>query len=89
MNPHERLHIPSDAGYHENHLEAEGVHEVYQDEGLPSSFNIEPMLAPNSLVGDRDDIIVSPKKKQQARKKKVTWRSLVRRKQLDPDFEYD
>jgi hypothetical protein len=44
-NPQEQLHTPGDAGYHENQVEAREVVEVYQDDELPCSFNIDPNLA--------------------------------------------
>jgi hypothetical protein len=42
VNPQERLHTPGDAGYHEKQVEVEEVDEVYQDDELSCSFNIDP-----------------------------------------------
>jgi hypothetical protein len=42
-----------------------------------------------SLLGDQNDVEVPPKRKRVSRKKKATWRTLNRQKQLDPDFDYD
>lgn len=88
VNPREQLHVPSDADYLENQLEV-GVNQIYQDDEGPSIFNVETEMLPDSLVGDRDDVVVLEKRKREPRKKKLTWRPLTRRKRLDPDFEYD
>jgi hypothetical protein len=58
VNPHERLHIPEDSDYHENQVPAREVDEVYQDDELPYSFNIDLELELNSLLGDTNDVIV-------------------------------
>jgi hypothetical protein len=50
VNPHERLHTPADFAYHENQVPAGEVDEVYHDDELPCSFNIDPELALNSLL---------------------------------------
>jgi len=42
VNPCERLYTPGDAGYHDTQALNNGVDEVYQDEELPTSFDIEP-----------------------------------------------
>jgi hypothetical protein len=42
VNPREWLHIPDGSSYHENQVPAGGVDEVYQDDQLLSSFNIDP-----------------------------------------------
>jgi hypothetical protein len=70
MNPHERLHTPNDSGYHENQVPAGEVDEVYQDDELPYSFNIDPELALNSLLSDANDVTVPEQRKQTLRKKK-------------------
>jgi hypothetical protein len=70
VNPRERLHTPGDAGYHENHVQAGEVDEVYQDDDMPSSFNIDPNSALESLLGDANDVTVLEEKEQQIRKKK-------------------
>lgn len=86
-NPRERLYTPGDAGYHDRNLAPGEVDEVFQEEELPSSFEIEPASALDSLVGDRNDVIVPEKRKREVRKKKVAWQPLRRRRQIDPDFD--
>jgi hypothetical protein len=68
VNPRERLHTPDDSGYHENQVPAGEVDDVYQDDELPCSFNINPDLALNSLVGDANDITLLEQRKQTLRK---------------------
>jgi hypothetical protein len=46
------------------------VDEVYQDDELPCSFNIDLELALNSLLGDANDVTVPEQRKQTLRKKK-------------------
>jgi hypothetical protein len=70
VNPHEWLHTPSDSGYHENQVAAGDVDEIYQDDELPCSFNIDRDSALNSLLGDANDITVPEQRKQTLRKKK-------------------
>jgi hypothetical protein len=70
VNPRERLHIPDDSGYHENQVPAGEVDEVYQDDELLSSFNIDPYSALNSLLGDANDVTVPEQRKQTLRNKK-------------------
>jgi hypothetical protein len=48
VNPHERLHTPDDSGYHENQMPVGEVDEVYQDDKLLCSFNINPDLECNT-----------------------------------------
>jgi hypothetical protein len=69
VNPRERLHTPDDSGYHENQVTAGEVDEVYQDDELPCSFNIDPDSTLNSLLGDANDVIVPEQRKQALRKK--------------------
>lgn len=45
MNPHERLHTPSDAGYHDAPTLNDDVDEVYQEEDLSPSFIVDPRKA--------------------------------------------
>jgi hypothetical protein len=59
VNPRERLHTPGDAGYHENQVEAAEANEVYQDDELSCSFNIDPNSTLESLLGDANDVTVS------------------------------
>jgi hypothetical protein len=70
VNPHERLHTPDDSGYHENRVSAGEFDEVYQDDELSCSFNINLDLALNSLVGDANDVILPKQRKQTLRKTK-------------------
>jgi hypothetical protein len=63
VNPHERLHNPDDSGYHENQVSAREVDEVYQDDELSCSFNIDPDLALNSLLGNANDLTVPEQRK--------------------------
>jgi hypothetical protein len=63
VNPHKRLHTPADSGYHKNQVPAGEVDEVYQDDELPCSFNIDLELALNSLLGDANDVIVPEQRK--------------------------
>jgi hypothetical protein len=46
------------------------VDEVYRDDKLLCSFNINPDLALNSLVGDANDVTLLEKRKQTLRKTK-------------------
>jgi hypothetical protein len=64
------LCTPDDSGYHENQVPAGEVDEVYQDDELSCSFNIDPELALNSLFDDANDITVLEQRKQTLRKKK-------------------
>jgi hypothetical protein len=44
VNPREQLHTPDESGYHENQVPAGEVDEVYQDDELSCSFNIDHEL---------------------------------------------
>jgi hypothetical protein len=44
------------------------VDEVYQDDELSCSFNIDPDSALNSLFGDANDVIVPEQRKQTLKK---------------------
>jgi hypothetical protein len=70
VNPHEQLHTPDESSYHENQVPVGEVVEVYQDDELSCSFNINPDLALNSLVGDPNDVILPEQRKQTLRKTK-------------------
>jgi hypothetical protein len=70
VNPRDRLHTLDNLGYHENQVSVGEVDEVYQDDELPCSFNINPDLALNSLVGDANDITLPEQRKQTLRKTK-------------------
>jgi hypothetical protein len=58
VNPCEWIHSPNDFGYHGNQVQAREVDEVYQDDELSYSFNIDLELELNSLLGDTNDVIV-------------------------------
>jgi hypothetical protein len=70
VNPRERLHTPDNSGYHENQVSDGELDEVYQDDELPCSFNINPDLALNSLVGDANDVTLPEQRKQTLRNTK-------------------
>jgi hypothetical protein len=70
VNPHERLHTPDDLGYHENQVSDGDLDEVYQHDELSCSFNINPDLALNSLVGDANDVTLPGQRKQTLRNTK-------------------
>jgi hypothetical protein len=70
VNPLERLHTPDDSGYHENQVAAGEVDEIYHDDELLCSFNIDLDSALNSLLSDANDVIVLEQKKQALRKKR-------------------
>jgi hypothetical protein len=76
VNPHERLHMPDDLGYHENQVSDGELDEVYQDDELPCSFNINPDSMLNSLVGDANDVTLPEQRKQ-------TLRNTMKRKILN------
>jgi hypothetical protein len=86
VNPHERLHTPSDAGYHDAPTLNDDVDEVYQEEDLSPSFIVDPGTGLNDLVGDADDIEmpVIVKQKQEPIKKKV-WLPRLRTRLPDLD----
>jgi hypothetical protein len=73
VNPHEWLHTPGDAGYHDTLTLDDDVDEVYQEEELPPSFAIDYGAGLNDLVGDADDteMPVIVKQKRKSTKKKV------------------
>jgi hypothetical protein len=71
VNPHERLHTPDDSTYHENQVPAGEVDEVYQNDELSCSFNIDLGSALNSLLGDANDVTVPEQRKQTLRKKET------------------
>jgi hypothetical protein len=63
VNQRKQLHIPDDSGYHKNQMPAGGVDEVYQDDELPRSFNIDPGSVLNSLLSDTNDVTVPEQRK--------------------------
>jgi hypothetical protein len=70
VNPREQLHTPDDSDYHENEVPVGEVDEFYQDDELSCSFNINPDMALNSLVGDANDVTLPEQRKQTLRKTK-------------------
>jgi hypothetical protein len=70
VNPREWLHMPDHSGYHENQVSDGELDEVYQDDELLCSFNINPDLALNSLVGDANDVTLPEQRKQTLRNTK-------------------
>jgi hypothetical protein len=68
VNPHERLHTLDDSGYHENRVPVGEVDELYQDDELTCSFNINPVLALNYLVSNANDVTLPEQRKQTLRK---------------------
>jgi hypothetical protein len=70
VNPREWLHTPDNSGYHENHVAVGEVDEVYQDDELSCSFNIDLDSKLNSLLGDANDVTISEQRKQVLREKK-------------------
>jgi hypothetical protein len=69
VNPRERLHTLDDSDYHDNHVVAGQVDEIYQDDELLCSFNIDLDSTLNSLFSDANDITVPEQRKQTLRKK--------------------
>jgi hypothetical protein len=70
VNPCEWLHTPDNSGYHENQVAVGEVDEVYQDDELSCSFNIDLDSKLNSLLGDANDVTISEQRKQVLREKK-------------------
>jgi hypothetical protein len=64
VNPREWLHTPNDSSYHKNQVAAREVDEVYQDDELSCSFNIDPDSALHSLLGNANDVTVPEQRKQ-------------------------
>jgi hypothetical protein len=62
--------MPDDLGYHENQVSDGELDEVYQYDELPCSFNINPDLVLNSLVGDANDVTLPEQRKQTLRNTK-------------------
>jgi hypothetical protein len=58
VNPRDRLHTPDDSGYHKNQVATGEDDEVYQDDELSCSFNIDLDSTLNSLLSDTNDITV-------------------------------
>jgi hypothetical protein len=85
VNPHERLYTPGEDEYQFGHLEQ--VDEVFQEEELPTSFHIDPAPALDSLVADVTDLTFPERRRRQPVRRKVKWRPLHRREQIDLDFD--
>jgi hypothetical protein len=88
VNPHERLHTPDDAGYHDTPMLDDDVDEDYQEEELPPSFVVDAAAGLDDLVGDANDIEMSfvVKQKRKSIKKKV---QLPRLRTRLPDCDAD
>jgi hypothetical protein len=71
VNPRERLHTPHNSGYDENQVATGDVDEVYQDNALSCSFNIDLDSMLNSLLGDANDVTVLEQRTQALRKKEA------------------
>jgi hypothetical protein len=85
VNPRERLYTPGEDEYQFGHLEK--VDEVFQEKELTTSFHIDPAPALDSLVADVNDLTFPERQRRQPVRRKVTWRPLHRREQIDPDFD--
>jgi hypothetical protein len=84
-NPRECLYTPGEDEYRFVYLEQ--VDEVFQEEDLPTTFRIDSALALDSLVADINDSTFPETRRRQYVRRKVTWRPLIRRGQIDPDFD--
>lgn len=71
VNPHERLYILGDDGYHECHLEYKNDYDISQDDDPPTIFSIDTNTTLDSLVRGHDDITLLEKKKLERKKGKV------------------
>jgi hypothetical protein len=72
VNPHERLYAPSDAGYVESQIEQEvGAAEIFQDEEVASTFNIQTEMLEESLPGDQNYVEVPQKTKDYPERTKL------------------
>jgi hypothetical protein len=60
---------------------------VFQEEELPTSFHIDHAPALDSLATDINDLTFPKRQRRQPVRRKVTWRPLHRREQIDPDFD--
>lgn len=54
VNPRERLFAPGDAGYRDTQLDEQD--DVYQEDELPVSFNVQEGFGLDTLVGDAEDV---------------------------------
>jgi hypothetical protein len=53
VNPHERLYASGEAGYVESQIKQEvGAAEIFQDDELTSTFNVQTEILEESLLGD-------------------------------------
>jgi hypothetical protein len=48
-----------------------GVAEIFQDEELTSTFNIQTEMLEESLPGDQNDVEVPPKRKEYRERRKL------------------
>jgi hypothetical protein len=64
VNSRERLYAPGEAGYVESQIEQEvGAAEIYQDDKLTSTFNVQTEMLEDSLLGNQNNVEVPPKRK--------------------------
>jgi hypothetical protein len=78
VNPRERLYPPGDAGYVESQIEQEvGAAEIFQDEELTSTFNVQTEMLEESLLGAQNDVEVPPKRKRVTEREMCPWQFLV------------
>jgi hypothetical protein len=61
VNPHEWLHTPRDAGYHDTLTLDDHADEVYQEEELSPSFVVDP--------GDIEMPVIVKRKRKRTKKK--------------------
>jgi hypothetical protein len=73
VNPRERLHTPDDSSYHGNQVPTREVDEVYQDDELLCSFNIDLDSTLNSLLGDANDVIFPEQRKHTLKKRNIRY----------------
>jgi hypothetical protein len=73
--------------YQFEHLEQ--ADEVFQEKDLWTSFHIDPAPALDSLVVvvDINDLTFLERRRREPVRRKVTWRPLHRRGEIDPDFD--
>jgi hypothetical protein len=65
VNPREQIYAPGDASYVESQIEQEvGADEIFQDDKLTRTFNVQTKMLEESLLGDQNDVEVPPKRKR-------------------------
>jgi hypothetical protein len=69
VHPRERLYAPGEAGYVESQIEQKvGATEIFQDDKLTSTFNVQTEILEESLLGDQNDVGIPPKRKMSVEK---------------------